>query len=142
MTSTNNYEQGTNYIYCRNDCGLRITFSNNAISKNGKKIPLQENGLPHNCPNSYFNKRRRELQENNNRFLKETEKTTSPNLIGYQTRYLDSSPNQEQYSSTCLNKISLEQQLYADTIGPVIAEILSLVQEIYNHTFPDSKNGK
>lgn len=39
-------------------------------------------------------------------------------------------------------KLTLEQQLYADTIGPVNAEILSLVQEIYNHAFRDSKNGR
>jgi hypothetical protein len=39
-------------------------------------------------------------------------------------------------------KLTLEQQLYADTIGSVIAEIPSLVLEIYNHTFRDSKNGR
>jgi hypothetical protein len=39
-------------------------------------------------------------------------------------------------------KLTLEQQLYADTIGLVIAQILSLVQEIYNHTFRDTKNDR
>jgi hypothetical protein len=34
------------------------------------------------------------------------------------------------------HRITTEQQLYADTIGPAIAEILSLVQEIYEKMFP------
>jgi hypothetical protein len=33
------------------------------------------------------------------------------------------------------HRITAKQQLYADTIGPAIAEILSLVQEIYEKTF-------
>jgi hypothetical protein len=32
------------------------------------------------------------------------------------------------------HKLTSEQQLYADTLGPAIAEILSLVQVIYKHT--------
>jgi hypothetical protein len=43
------------YIYCKNNCGAKITFSDNAISKSGKKIPLQENGLPHDCPKKPYN---------------------------------------------------------------------------------------
>jgi hypothetical protein len=44
-----------NYIYCRNNCGAKITFSDNANAKSGKKIPLQENGLPHDCPKNPYN---------------------------------------------------------------------------------------
>jgi hypothetical protein len=124
MPSKNNYDLGPNYVYCRYGCGVRITFSNNTISKNGRKIPLEENGLPHNCPNSYFNKRRRELRECNNRFIKETENIGPPALVDSQARYLDSRLNQEERLDNGLNKISLEQQLHYDTIGPLIAEII------------------
>ena len=60
---------------------------------------------------------------------------------GYRHRCPNWSPSQEKVDIPN-RKLTLEQQLYADTIGPVIAEILSLVQEIYNHTFRDSKNGR
>jgi hypothetical protein len=56
MYSTNNYNSEQNYIYCRNNCGVKITFSDDVTSKNGRKIPLQENGLRHDCPNSPYNK--------------------------------------------------------------------------------------
>jgi hypothetical protein len=61
MYSTDNYNSEQNYIYCRNNCGVRITFSDDHVSKNGRKIPLQENGLRHDCPNSTYNKNRRRL---------------------------------------------------------------------------------
>ena len=51
------------------------------------------------------------------------------------------SPSQEKVDIPT-RKLTLEQQLYADTIGPVLAEILSLVQGIYNHTFRDTKNNR
>jgi hypothetical protein len=54
MYSTNNYNSEPNYIYCRNNCGVKITFSDDVTSKNGRKIPLQENGLRHDCPNSPY----------------------------------------------------------------------------------------
>jgi hypothetical protein len=56
MYLTNNHNSEQNYFYCRNNCGVKITFSNDVISKNGKLIPIQENGLHHNCPNSPYNK--------------------------------------------------------------------------------------
>jgi hypothetical protein len=56
MYSTNNYNSEQNYIYCGNNCGAKITFSDNVTSKSGRKIPLQENGLPHDCPYSSYNK--------------------------------------------------------------------------------------
>lgn len=37
------------------------------------------------------------------------------------------------------HRITAEQQLYADTIGPAIAEILSLVQEIHEKMFPEAE---
>jgi hypothetical protein len=46
------------------------------------------------------------------------------------------SPNLEKVSSSLNRKITPEQQLCADTVGPAIAEILSLVQEIYGKMFP------
>lgn len=56
MYSTDNYYSGQNYLYCRNNCGVKITFSDDVTSKRGRKIPLQENGLRHDCPNSPYNK--------------------------------------------------------------------------------------
>ena len=32
-------------------CGQKIVFSKTVISKNGKMIPLDVNGSPHNCSN-------------------------------------------------------------------------------------------
>jgi|ERR671910_939302 hypothetical protein len=32
-------------------CGQKITFSNTVVSKNGRAMPLNEDGTPHNCPN-------------------------------------------------------------------------------------------
>jgi hypothetical protein len=119
MYSTNNSNSEQNYVYCRNDCGARIIFSENAISKNGRKISLQENGLPHNCPNSYFNKKRQDLQNNGNRFVKEEfEKIGHSALISSQ---IPDSPNR---------KLTQEQQLYVDTIAPILLEIHSSVQNI------------
>ena len=58
MYSANNYNSEQNYFYCRNNCGVKITFCDDVISKNGKLIPIQENGLRHDCPNSPYNKAR------------------------------------------------------------------------------------
>jgi hypothetical protein len=58
MYLTNNYNSKQNYFYCRNNCGVKITFCDDVISKNGRLIPLQENGLRHDCPNSPYNKAR------------------------------------------------------------------------------------
>jgi hypothetical protein len=127
MYSTNNHNSEQNYIYCRNECGARITFNDYAISKNGKKIPLQENGLPHNCPNSYFNKRQ-ELP-GGTRFAKEIDNTERHATNDSQDKHRDSSPSQEQHSAR-FNKINLEQQQYVDTIGPAVAEILSVLARI------------
>lgn len=69
MYSTNNSGSEKDYIYCRNDCGARITFSNNAN--------LQENGLPHNCPKSPFNRGRQEPQVST-KFVREIENTIVP----------------------------------------------------------------
>ena len=128
MYSTNNSNSEQNYVYCRNGCGARITFSDNPISKNGRKIPLQENGRPHSCPKSHFNTRRQE--ESTNGFVKKIDNTERHATLDSQGRHSDQSPKQEQHS----DKITLEQQQYVDTIGPAIAEILSLLQEIYQHT--------
>jgi hypothetical protein len=42
-------------------------------------------------------------------------------------------PRHEQHLIGLNRKITPEQQLYLDTIGPVIVEIYFLVQEIYKH---------
>ena len=41
---------------CNNNCGTEIHFSDNAISKTGKKIPLEGDNTPHNCPMSKYYK--------------------------------------------------------------------------------------
>jgi hypothetical protein len=135
MNSTNNHISEQKYIYCRNDCGARITFSDNAISKGCRKIPLQENGLPHNCPKSKFNTRRQELQERA-KFVKEDENAERLAIDVPSGEHPCSNPRQERDSSNLSRKITPELQLYVDTIGPVILEILSLVQEIHEKMFP------
>jgi hypothetical protein len=37
-----------NYTYCRNRCGQLVRVSSDSLT--GKKILLNENGVPHNCP--------------------------------------------------------------------------------------------
>jgi hypothetical protein len=37
------------YVPCRWGCGTYVMFSDTVLSKNGKKIPIQENGLNHDC---------------------------------------------------------------------------------------------
>ena len=57
----------------------------------------------------------------------------------YRHRCPNWSPSQERVNIPS-RKLTLEQQLYADTLGPAIAEILSSVQEIYQHIIRDTKN--
>lgn len=38
-------------IYCYNQCGQQIKFDDRHVSASGKKIPLNLNGEPHDCPN-------------------------------------------------------------------------------------------
>jgi hypothetical protein len=38
------------FIDCKY-CNQKITFSKTVDSKNGKMIPLDRDGIPHNCPN-------------------------------------------------------------------------------------------
>jgi hypothetical protein len=54
----------------------------------------------------------------------------------YRHRCPNWSPSQKKVDVSN-RKLNSEQQLFADTIGPAIAEILSLVQEIYKHTVRD-----
>lgn len=49
------------YRYCKYECGQLVTFQDNVVSKNRRKIPLQENRLPHDCPNNPFRKRQQQL---------------------------------------------------------------------------------
>jgi hypothetical protein len=138
MYSINNSNSEQNYIYCRNDCGARITFSNNAISRNGRKIPLQENGLPHNCPKSRFHRERHESQASTE-FLKGIENTEHQATIVPPGGHSGSDPKYEQNSDNVSLKLTPEQQIFVDTIGPAIVEILSLVQEIYKHTIQETR---
>jgi hypothetical protein len=137
MYSINSSNSEQNYIYCRNDCGARITFSNNAISRNGRKIPLQENGFPHNCPKSSYN-RRQELQENT-QSVERIENSECQATIIPPGGYSASNQEQEWHSDNLSRKITSEQQLYVDTIGSVILEIFSLVREIYKHTIQETR---
>jgi hypothetical protein len=128
-------------MYYRNDCGARITFSNNAISRNGRIIPLQENGLPHNCPKSHFYRGIQEPQEST-KLVREIENTEHQATIVPPGGRLGSNPKQEENLDNLSRKITSEQQLYVDTIGPAIAEILSLVQEVYKHVTRETKRSE
>jgi hypothetical protein len=44
--------------YCRYGCGTQIHFSENVVSGSGKKIPLEGDGVPHNCPFSPYNEKK------------------------------------------------------------------------------------
>lgn len=43
-------------MYCNSGCGTEIHFDDDVISKNGKKIPLEGDNRPHNCPKSKWYK--------------------------------------------------------------------------------------
>lgn len=133
------------YRYCKYECGQLVAFQDNVVSKNGRKIPLQENGLPHNCPNSYFNKRRQELHNSDNESVKEFDKMGQSTLIDFQVRYPDPSPdwnpNQRQPPLNPNRNITQEQQLYVDTIGPAVLEILSIVHDIKQFFIQEKERG-
>jgi hypothetical protein len=42
---------------CRNNCDFDIHFDPKVVSKNGKSIPLEEDGRPHNCPMNPYRKK-------------------------------------------------------------------------------------
>ena len=41
---------------CNKGCGVLIHFDDSHVSQSGKKIPLEDDGEPHQCPNSQYNK--------------------------------------------------------------------------------------
>lgn len=41
---------------CNKGCGILIHFDEQHVSQYGKKIPLEDDGEPHQCPNSLYNK--------------------------------------------------------------------------------------
>jgi hypothetical protein len=43
---------------CRYGCGTLIHFENHNVSNNGRKIPLEGDNTPHDCPFSPYNKKR------------------------------------------------------------------------------------
>lgn len=46
---------------CWNNCGAMIYFEDGVVGKNGKAVPIdQDTNLPHECPNSPFNKNKRD----------------------------------------------------------------------------------
>jgi hypothetical protein len=51
----------------------------------------------------------------------------------------NSNPKHEQHLIGLNRKITPEQQLYLDTIGPVIVEIHSLVREIHKHVTKENE---
>jgi hypothetical protein len=53
---------------CKFGCGTSIKFDDRKVSRIGKKIPLNLDGSPHDCPSSPFNKtkQRQQIDNNNN----------------------------------------------------------------------------
>jgi hypothetical protein len=43
---------------CRYGCGALIHFEDHVVSSNGRKIPLEGDNTPHNCPFSLYNERK------------------------------------------------------------------------------------
>lgn len=51
-------------IFCNNHCGTEIYFSDQHVSKSGKKIPLEvKTQQPHKCPNNPYNKKEEQKHE-------------------------------------------------------------------------------
>ena len=46
------------HYYCRYGCGTLIHFEDNVISSNGRKVPLEGDNTPHNCPFSLYNQKK------------------------------------------------------------------------------------
>jgi uncharacterized protein YutD len=44
--------------YCRYGCGTSIHFEDGVVSSSGKKIPLETDNTPHNCPFSPYNEKK------------------------------------------------------------------------------------
>jgi hypothetical protein len=38
-------------VLCRNYCGTNLHFEDSIRSESGKLIPLDDSGIPHDCPN-------------------------------------------------------------------------------------------
>lgn len=53
-------------ILCKFGCQTAIKFHSSQISVTGKKIPLNQDGTPHNCPLRPFNKLKQIQQTHNN----------------------------------------------------------------------------
>jgi hypothetical protein len=139
-TTFDTFQRGTNIdmsISCKY-CGNPIVYDDNIRSKTGKKAPLNEWDNKYNdCPKSHF-KRRQELQ-GSTKFVKESKNTELQTVIDSPGGQSDSNSKLGHYSTNLDRKITPEQQLYVDTIGPTIVEILSLVQEIHEKLFPEAE---
>lgn len=94
---------------------------------------MQENGLPHNCPKSHFNRGRQGHKESTG-LVRKIESTEHLATIVPPEEYSGSNPKQQQNLDNDGRKLTPDQQQYADTLGPLIAKILSLVQEIHQQT--------
>ena len=51
---------------CKFGCQIPIKFDNSRVSAKGKKIPLNVDGSPHDCPSSPFNKAKQRHEIDNN----------------------------------------------------------------------------
>jgi hypothetical protein len=59
MSSNNNNKRIKNVILCMFGCGTPLKFDVNRVSRNGKKIPLNLDGTPHDCAYRPYNNGRR-----------------------------------------------------------------------------------
>lgn len=69
-------------LYCRNNCGIEITFIPGMKSKSGKMIPVQKsNGLAHQCPNSPYALQHRGQQPKHNGESKPVTKQPEEDIV-------------------------------------------------------------
>jgi hypothetical protein len=141
-TTFDTFQRGTNIdmsISCKH-CGNPIVFDDNIRSKTGKKVPLNEWDHKFNdCSKSHF--KRRQEPQGSTKFVKgsRSKNTEHQTVIDSPGGQSDSNSKLRHYSANLDRKITPEQQLYVDTIGPTIVEILSLVQEIHEKLFPEAE---
>jgi hypothetical protein len=47
---------------CNKGCGILIHFDDSHVSQSGKKIPLEDDNEPHQCPNSNYQQQQQKGQ--------------------------------------------------------------------------------
>ena len=128
---------------CRWGCETWLTTSDSILSRSGKYIPLEEHNLKiHECNlNPYYKSKNKHVVQDARAKLCKNGCEKLIRWDGSQNKYLEidtndrhrcpnCNPKQEHPPDNVNHKITHDQQLYLNTIGPAILEIRSAVQNI------------